>query len=137
MPANIIALSTNRSDSIDQKEENKNESLNNLVGGTANLLDFKFGSRQQISTPVRASSSNYFSQQSEQLSPSKLNLSNLKPIDELNQTLNNEQLEDLQLIDITKDRKELEIEFEQAFKKMDRVKDNFSTHKKFMDIVKS
>lgn len=73
------------------------------------------------------------------LSPSKINITtNLKTIDELNQNVTfNHQNDDLQLIDVTKDRRELEAEFDQAFKRMNRVKDNYSTHKKFMDIVKS
>lgn len=45
--------------------------------------------------------------------------------------------DDLRVIDMSKQKQELDTEFDQVFKKMNRVKDNYSTHKKFMDIVKS
>jgi len=45
--------------------------------------------------------------------------------------------DDILLIDTTKDRKELDVEFDQTVKRINRVKDNMNTHRKFMDIVKS
>ncbi len=72
-------------------------------------------------------------QYSRNLSPSKMNLSNLKPINEQQP----HQGQDGNSFIGGTSNKELNVDFEQAFKKMNRVKDNFSTHKKFMDIVKS
>jgi hypothetical protein len=121
----------------------KFESLNNLVGGTSNLLELKLGvknpHKKSSTTSLQSFYSNSVTMNEQTLSPSKINMStNLKTIDELNQNITfNHQNDDLQLIDVTKDRKELEAEFDQAFKRMNRVKDNYSTHKKFMDIVKS
>jgi hypothetical protein len=121
----------------------KFESLNNLVGGTSNLLELKLGIKNPHKKSSTTSLQSFYSQSvsmnEQPLSPSKINMStNLKTIDELNQNVTfNHQNDDLQLIDVTKDRKELEAEFDQAFKRMNRVKDNYSTHKKFMDIVKS
>ena len=134
-PSNIINLSSSfnknglnqssnsKESSLSEADNSKNECLNNLVGGaTTNLLDYKFGSKiQPFTPPVKAHHNlNYFyqQQQSEQLSSSKLNLSNLKTINEVNNNNNNCNIsiehDDLQLIDMTQDRKELESEFEQV-----------------------
>ena len=133
-PSNIISLSSsfirnglgqmsNSKDSSLNEADNKNECLNNLVGGaTSSLLDYKFGNKSQtFPSPLKAQHQlNYFyqqqqqQQQSEPLSSSKLNLSNLKTIEELHQNICIDH-DDLQLIDMTKDRKELDLEFEQVF----------------------
>ncbi len=97
----------------------KFESLNNLVGGTSNLLELKFGSGAKSGKKMSTGS---LYQQSEQLSPSKLNLSNLKTIEEQNASF---EQDDLQLIDITKDRKELEAEFDQVNKKISNLFSGF------------
>ena len=69
------------------------------------------------------------SQYNRNLSPSKLNInSNLKSINESNRSITD---------NMESSNNNLNSEFDQAFKKINRVKENFSTHKKFMDIVKS
>lgn len=131
-PSNIMSLSNgfnrnglnlmsnSKDSSLNESENAKNESLNNLVGGaTTSLLDYKFGSKvQQFTPPMKTHHNlNYFYQQqqlSEQSHLSKLNMANLKTIEELNNNAIREQHDDLQLIDITKDRKELDSEFEQV-----------------------
>ncbi|CAF0782220.1 unnamed protein product [Brachionus calyciflorus] len=122
IPANFFSLG-NGKDSIcsESSQSSRNQTLNNLVGGTSTLLDFKFGSKT-----------------------SELNQCDIKMINNNTQFkyLNNNEEEitdpnDLSIVDITKDRKDLDSEFDQAFKKINRVRDNLSTHKKFMDIVKS
>ncbi len=55
------------------------------------------------------------SQFNRNMSPSKLNISNLKPINEQNQSAHHEG-DDISLIDTTKDRKELNVEFDQVTK---------------------
>ncbi len=72
-------------------------------------------------------------QYNRKLSPSKINLSNLKPINEQQASLQGSQQEDFN----SSKGNLMNTEFDQALKKMNRVKDNYSTHKKFMDIVKS
>ncbi len=114
--------------------------MNSLVGSTSNLLEQKFTSSQR-SMAFKEMGIRHNSlqnqllerQYSRNLSPSKMNLSNLKPI---NEQQPHQGQDGNSFIDGTSN-KELNVDFEQAFKKMNRVKDNFSTHKKFMDIVKS
>ena len=121
-------MSTSKESSLNEAENSKNECLNNLVGGaTSSLLDYKFGNKSQsFPSPMKAQHQlNYFyqqqqqiqqqqqQQQSDQMSSSKMNLSNLKTIEEINQNIGLEH-DDLQLIDMTKDRKELDLEFEQV-----------------------
>lgn len=114
--------------------------VNNLVGSTSNLLEQKFTSSQR-SMAFKEMGIRHNSlqnqllerQYSRNLSPSKMSLSNLKPI---NEQQTNQGQDDLSLVDATSN-KSLNVDFDQAFKKMNRVKDNYGTHKKFMDIVKS
>lgn len=109
----------------------KNESLNNLVGGSTNLLELKLGynSSRLSGKPGNA----------DPLSSPRLNTSfHVNSLDSSSAALPSSlENSDLKIIDLTKDRKDLDVEFEQAFKKINRVKDNYSTHRKFMDIVKS
>lgn len=111
----------------------KNESLNNLVGGSTNLLELKLGYN---SSRLTGKSGNAV----DALSSPRLNTSfQVNSLDSSSSAALPSSLEnsDLKIIDLTKDRKDLDVEFEQAFKKINRVKDNYSTHRKFMDIVKS
>jgi hypothetical protein len=115
-------MSNSKDSSLNEAENAKNESLNNLVGGaTTSLLDYKFGNKlQQFTAPMKTHHNiNYFYQQQQQQQQisdhhSKLNIANLKTIEELNGNVNRDHNDDLQLIDVTKDRKELDCEFEQV-----------------------
>jgi hypothetical protein len=114
-------MSNSKDSSLNEAENAKNECLNNLVGGaTTSLLDYKFGSKgQQYTPPMKTHHNlNYFYQQqqlADQMHPvNKLNMPNLKTIEEMNNNALIEQHDDLQLIDMTKDRKELDAEFEQV-----------------------
>jgi hypothetical protein len=118
-------MSNSKDSSLNEAENAKNECLNNLVGGaTTSLLDYKFGSKgQQYTPPMKTHHNlNYFYQQQQQqqqqlvdqMHPAKLNMPNLKTIEEMNNNALIEQHGDLQLIDMTKDRKELDAEFEQV-----------------------
>lgn len=87
--------------------------MNNLVGGTSNLLDLKIGASQRN----LAKQNSITSQTTNNLSSSKLNLSNLKALTEPQlQQIPKASLdeENFALVDITKDRKELNIEFDQV-----------------------
>ena len=113
IPTNLFE----ETNSIDDGVSNNGSLLNSLVGGTSNLLDFKLGSQRNLA--AMASKSNSISSQSHplestrNLSSSKMNISNLKSINEQAMSGPNEE-ENLHLIDITKDRKELNIEFDQV-----------------------
>ena len=90
------------------------------MGSTSNLLELKF-SNSQRSVAFKEmglkhnSMQNHLmeSQFSRNMSPSKLNISNLKPINEQNQSVHHDG-DDISLIDTTKDRKELNAEFDQV-----------------------
>jgi hypothetical protein len=112
------------------------------VGSTSNLLEQKFTTSQRSMAfkemGIRHNSmQNHLleAQYNRSLSPSKLNISNLKPISEQqpNQPTSHPHDDDLN----SSRNSLMNAEFDQALKKMNRVKDNYSTHKKFMDIVKS
>ena len=102
----------------DSNSSNEVNMLNNLVGGTSNLLDMKLASSHQH-RGVNASPKplhpferiQYESQLNRPITPSKITTSNLQPIEEMNRKPIED---DLALIDTTKDRKELEIEFDQV-----------------------
>jgi len=110
------------------------------VGSTSNLLEQKFTTSQRSMAfkemGIRHNSmQNHLleAQYNRSLSPSKLNISNLKPISEQQANQPTSQHDELN----SSRNSLMNAEFDQALKKMNRVKDNYSTHKKFMDIVKS
>ena len=78
---------------------NRQESMNNLVGGTTSLLEFKLGAGGTRSLLAGKLSSSI----ADSPNSSLLNAS----------SLNNEN-SDLQIIDLTKDRKDLDVEFDQV-----------------------
>ncbi|RNA11090.1 hypothetical protein BpHYR1_054377 [Brachionus plicatilis] len=113
VPSNVFGIGCGKdSISLESTKSSKHQSLNNLVGGTSTLLDLKFGSLEPDQNGAKMINNQY-------------------------KYLNNEDNPDLKIIDDFRDRTDLENEFDQAFKKINRVKDNLGTHKKFMDIVKS
>lgn len=110
---------------------NKNETLNNLVGSTSNILNTAF---QQEQEQLQLQEQQH--QLKNKTEQSKLN--NIRKKLEPSQSEDlHKNYDDILLIDTTKDRKELDVEFDQAVKRINRVKDNMNTHRKFMDIVKS
>jgi hypothetical protein len=119
---------------------NKNETLNNLVGSTSNILNTAFEQEQEKLQQQQQSQQHLVEQQQQQLK-NKIESSKVKNIRKKLELSQSEDLhknyEDILLIDTIKDRKELDVEFDQTVKRINRVKDNMNTHRKFMDIVKS
>jgi hypothetical protein len=114
IPTNIFE----ETNSIDDNSTNESL-LNNLVGGTSNLLDFKLGSQRNLN--LLASKQNSISSQSHPLDNASNTMRNLRPskMNSINEQSNpNMSLDNdnFALIDITKDRKELNIEFDQVNK---------------------
>lgn len=112
IPSNVfgIGLAKELSLNEDSNTSSKNESLNNLVGGTANLLDFKFGnSRSALNNLQHRSMESSFEIVSNQ---PRINLSQLKSLNPQN---DQNDFDEIQILDITKDRKELDVEFDQVF----------------------
>ena len=110
IPTNIFE----ETNSIDDNSTNESL-LNNLVGGTSNLLDFKLGSQRNLN--LLASKQNSISSQSHPLDNASNTMRNLRPskMNSINEQSNpNMSLDNdnFALIDITKDRKELNIEFD-------------------------
>ncbi len=87
--------------------------LNNLCGGTSNLIDF-------MQNSINHSNHQLHDQQQSSIQ----NNSNLYHCEK-------------SIYENTEKLSGFEYEFHQLCKKIDRVKENFTTHKKFMDIVKS
>ena len=179
LPANIMSRINERGElSNSSSNVNENLTLNNLVGGTSSLLELKFGGhsaskvvqnhspKMALSTLVAKKSFNEGTSNSSKFSSLQTkgqNISSSPSIGMNSSEVNSLDHDDILLIDTSKDRKELETEFDQvsltlhslllsflvvlipvtslslpkAFKKMNRVKDNYKTHMKFMDIVKS
>lgn len=86
--------------------------MNNLVGGTSNLLDFKLGSSQR-NLAKQNSTTSQTTNPDRNISSSKLNLKALAESQQLSQRATVDE-DNFALIDITKDRKELNIEFDQV-----------------------
>ncbi len=89
--------------------------MNNLCGGTSNLIDLM---------------QNSINHSSHQLHENKMQQSSL-------QNTNNLYHCEKSIYENTEKLSGFEYEFHQLCKKIDRVKENFTTHKKFMDIVRS
>lgn len=88
--------------------------LNNLCGGTSNLVDFKTD----------------HSNEKQNLAETLLNQAG-------SSNSNNLYHCEKSIYENTEKLSGFEYEFHQLCKKIDRVKENFITHRKFMDIVKS
>jgi hypothetical protein len=87
-------------------DANKNESLNNLVGGTTNLLELKLGGR------ISGSARGLGVTESPRLNTSFHSHGTFET-SQIPATFTSENA-DLQVIDLTKDRKDLDVEFEQV-----------------------
>lgn len=120
MPENLAKLAKENAGESNG-ESNEINLLNSLVGSTSNLLEQKFTSSQRSMAfkemGIRHNSmQNHLlkNQYNRNLSPSKLNISNLKPINEQQNQLSNGEDADVNFIDTTRERKELNSEFDRV-----------------------
>ena len=111
-------LNNQKSDTNEMEHDNTQKllvndktALNNLCGGTSNLIDFM------------QNSINHSNHQLNDQATSLQNTNNLYHCEK-------------SIYENTEKLSGFEYEFHQLCKKIDRVKENFTTHKKFMDIVK-
>lgn len=95
IPPNVFSIGiTKDSYSTESSQSSKQLTLNNLVGGTSTLLDYKFGAKTSDT--------------------SQIDQKVINQMKYLNNEQENNDLNDLNIVDITKDRKDLETEFDQV-----------------------
>lgn len=127
LPANIMSRINERGElSNSSSNVNENLTLNNLVGGTSSLLELKFGGHSSSKpghSPKLAAAAGAKKPLSEgSTSSSKLNslqsksqtISSSPSIGMNSAEVNSLDHDDILLIDTSKDRKELETEFDQV-----------------------
>jgi hypothetical protein len=106
------------SEEMNAIDANKNESLNNLVGGTTNLLELKLGYSNQGGGSSRIGGMATRGGGMGVAESPRLNTSfhshGTFETSQINPTTLNAEHADLQIIDLTKDRKDLDVEFEQV-----------------------
>ena len=125
LPANIMSRINERGElSNSSNNVNENLTLNNLVGGTSSLLELKFGtghsanskghSPKMASTALVAKKSLNEGTKFSALQAKGQNISSSPSIGMNSSEVNSLDHDDILLIDTSKDRKELETEFDQV-----------------------